>query len=111
MRRHRIPVTLVTSARRSRIDEIDARRRRYMITMGTRTILFVLAVFLFHGVTRWIAIGASMILPYIAVILANAGPSPGEGAPEYVQHEQRPALDAGGSALANEPDAPDEPAG
>lgn len=67
-------MTVVTSAARSRAEELDARRRRYMITMTIRTVLFVLAVFLFRGVVRYVAIAGSLILPWIAVVFANAAP-------------------------------------
>lgn len=64
----------MSSARPSRQQDIDDRRRRYVLTMGVRTVLFLLAVFLFHGWARWVAIAFSFVAPYVAVVIANAGP-------------------------------------
>lgn len=50
--------------------------RRYLISMGIRTICFILAVIALAGL-HWTLIGwtlviAAVILPYIAVVMANA---------------------------------------
>lgn len=76
-------MTVVTSAARSHAEELDERRRRYMITMAIRTVLFVLAVFLFRGVFRYVAIAGSLILPWIAVVFANAAPKRAATAPPF----------------------------
>lgn len=47
------------------------RIRRYLITMGIRIACFVLAV-VFEGWVRWVFVAGAAILPYIAVVLANA---------------------------------------
>jgi hypothetical protein len=49
------------------------RMRRYLISMSVRTVCFVLAV-VFDGWLRWTMAGAAIVLPYIAVVMANAGP-------------------------------------
>ncbi|YAL81877.1 DUF3099 domain-containing protein [Dermacoccaceae bacterium W4C1] len=49
----------------------DARVRNYLISMGIRTLCFVLAFF-FDGPIRWICVALAVVLPYIAVIFANA---------------------------------------
>lgn len=67
-------VQSVSGAPLSRPAEIDERRKRYLMTMGLRTVLFLAAVFAFHGVLRWAAIGFSFIAPYVAVVAANSGP-------------------------------------
>lgn len=54
-------------------DEMRHRIRRYLISMSIRTVCFVLAVIL-HGWLRWSAAAAALVLPYIAVVMANAGP-------------------------------------
>ena len=91
--RHR-DVALVTAAPKSRPEEIDDRRRRYMITMGIRTVLFALSVFLFRGVARYIAAGLSLVMPYFAVVLANAGPKRVAEDPQHVRGDDtgQPAL-------------------
>lgn len=51
--------------------------RQYLIAMGFRIVCFVVAV-LVDGWIRWTAIGAAVVLPYIAVVIANAtGPREG----------------------------------
>jgi hypothetical protein len=40
--------------------------------MGVRTACFV-AAFVTHGILRWLLIVAAFVLPYIAVVIANAG--------------------------------------
>lgn len=67
-------VVLVTDAARSRTEERDERQRRYLWSMGVRTLCFILAVTLLHGWAQWLAIAASLVLPWVAVIIANAGP-------------------------------------
>ncbi len=45
--------------------------RRYLLSMGTRTLCFVLAVVL-TGPARWVCVVLAVILPYVAVVVANA---------------------------------------
>lgn len=47
------------------------RMRNYTISMSIRTLCFVLAI-VTHGWIRWVFAIAAIILPYIAVVLANA---------------------------------------
>lgn len=49
----------------------DVRVRNYLISMGIRTLCFVLA-FVFTGPLRWICVALAAVLPYIAVMFANA---------------------------------------
>ncbi|MBC7592887.1 MAG: DUF3099 domain-containing protein [Kineosporiaceae bacterium] len=75
----------ITSASTSQSEEIGKRQKRYAISMGIRTLCFVLAV-VFWSHVLWLAvvfIMGALILPYTSVILANsgvqkkgAGPSP-----------------------------------
>ena len=50
----------------------SGRQRRYFISMMVRTACFILAVIL-HNPYRWIAIAGAVLLPYVAVVVANAG--------------------------------------
>ena len=52
--------------------DISRRTRRYLIQMGIRTVCFVLAIVV-PGVLRWVFLAAAVVLPYVAVLLANAG--------------------------------------
>jgi hypothetical protein len=50
----------------------SARQRRYFISMMIRTACFILTVVL-PNPYRWIALFGAVTLPYIAVVIANAG--------------------------------------
>jgi len=95
------PVYSVTEARRGKSDDLAQRQRRYLISMGIRTLCFVTAVIV-HGPLRWVLISAALVLPYIAVIMANAvGSGAGASPTAYVPHQaalgsgQRDVLDNG----------------
>jgi hypothetical protein len=72
----------ITTATRSHSDDVGARQRRYLISMGIRTACFLAAVFSFGHWFMWIFLIASLVLPYVAVVLANAGASPDPGGME-----------------------------
>ena len=76
----------ITTASRSHSDEVWAREKRYIITMGIRTACFIIAVISYlsplpHWVA-WVFIIGSLVLRYIAVVMANAGVSPDPGGPD-----------------------------
>ena len=73
-------VYTVTDARRSMSEDISYRQRRYLISMGVRVVAFLLAVFLFHGVWRFIAAAIALVVPYFAVVFANGGREPDNSA-------------------------------
>ena len=60
----------ITTAPVNRADEQRARQRRYLISMGIRTVCFVGAV-LADGVLRWVLVVGAVLLPYVAVVFAN----------------------------------------
>ncbi|WP_225754234.1 DUF3099 domain-containing protein [Actinotalea sp. Marseille-Q4924] len=62
----------ITSARQSLQEDIAARNKRYMLQMSTRVVCFLGAVVLDHW-SRWVLVAGAVFLPYIAVVLANAG--------------------------------------
>ena len=64
--------------------------------MGIRTVCLALAIFVASGVLRWIFVGLAVVLPYVAVILANAGPSPTDEQPKFVTLAH-PELTTGGN--------------
>ena len=53
------------------IDQ-SSRARKYFISMMVRTACFILAVIL-PSPSRWVALFGAVVLPYIAVVVANAG--------------------------------------
>ena len=57
-------------------EDISYRQRRYLISMGVRVVAFLLAVFLFHGIWRFIAAAIALVVPYFAVVFANGGREP-----------------------------------
>lgn len=71
------PVQSATSAPPSAAEEQSRRVRRYLIAMSFRALCGVGAYFTM-GWVRWTLVAAAVILPYIAVVLANAvGPRAG----------------------------------
>ena len=75
----------ITTATRGHSVDVGARQRRYLISMTIRTACFVLAVVSIHHWFMWIFMGASFVLPYIAVVMANAGAAPDVGGPDYFE--------------------------
>jgi Flp pilus assembly protein TadB len=68
----RTPVFRISAAPRSLKEDVRSREVRYLVSMGVRTVCF-LGAFLTQGVVRWLLVVAAFILPYIAVVVANAG--------------------------------------
>jgi len=73
MHHHSPEVHTITGARASHDEELGQRMRRYLISMSIRTLCFILAV-LCTGWLRWTFAGLAIVLPYVAVVAANAGP-------------------------------------
>ena len=66
----------ITSAPEPLADDLARRTRRYLLQMGIRTLCFVLAVVLWGVVPSWVSllfIVGAVVLPYVAVLFANAG--------------------------------------
>lgn len=66
-----MPVQSVTTAPISAAEERAGRTRRYLVMMGVRTFCFIAAYFT-EGWLRWTCVALAVVLPYIAVVLANA---------------------------------------
>jgi hypothetical protein len=64
------PVPLITDARSAASAEQDSRVKRYALTMGFRTACFVAMIFV-EGPLRWVLFAGAVLLPYVAVIVAN----------------------------------------
>ena len=62
----------ITSAQNALTRDQAGRQKRYFISMMVRTGCFVLAVIL-PSPFRWIALAGAVVLPYFAVVIANAG--------------------------------------
>lgn len=66
---------MVTEARQSRSAEINQRERRYLVMMGIRIACFIIAVVMFVNHAGWYAMipaAGAILLPYFAVVVANA---------------------------------------
>ena len=78
------PVYQITGVAPGLEQDIAARSRRYAWSMGLRSVCFVLAV-LTTGWVRWTFVGLAIVLPYIAVVVANAGREPNRPMPPVQQ--------------------------
>ncbi|AOW86297.1 DUF3099 domain-containing protein [Streptomyces olivaceus] len=70
-----VEVFRITGARTGLQEDVRGRQRRYIISMSIRTVSVILAVCLWN-VERHVAVVALVLgaaLPYIAVVIANAG--------------------------------------
>ncbi|MFJ9696256.1 DUF3099 domain-containing protein [Kitasatospora sp. NPDC101183] len=73
----------ITGARSSLSEDVRGRQRRYVVSMLLRTLCVLLAVVLWD-VQRWLAFAAlagAVLLPYFAVLVANAGRERAPGLP------------------------------
>ena len=83
---------ITTAAPGLTADQIT-RRRRYLISMTIRTLCFIGAV-LAPPPWRWGLVAAAVLLPYIAVVMANARrDEPAGSGLEVFTREERPAID------------------
>jgi hypothetical protein len=65
-------VQSITGAQTPLSEDLPARARKYFISMMIRTLCFLLAVFT-PSPYRWFFLIGAVTLPYISVIVANAG--------------------------------------
>lgn len=74
------PVYSISGAQSALSADQTGRTRRYLISMGIRTAC-VLGAIVTPGWPRWVLIAGAVILPYIAVVVANGGRSRAQYAP------------------------------
>ena len=78
-RRHDAPegeVHRITTAPEPLTADMSRRESRYLIQMGVRVVCFLVAVLTWSHIPMWASIVllvAAVVLPYTAVLLANAG--------------------------------------
>ncbi|WP_156724367.1 DUF3099 domain-containing protein [Streptomyces apocyni] len=98
----------ITGARQSLADDVRGRQRRYVISMSIRTAAVILAGVLWN-IERHVAIVAlvlGVLLPYISVVIANAGRENAPSLPSsFVSTPGRPMLAAADSDHGAEPPA------
>jgi peptidoglycan/LPS O-acetylase OafA/YrhL len=74
----------ITTAQSSVGADISHRQRRYLIAMGVRTLCFlvVAGLAISHagpGWLPWIFVVGAVVLPYVAVVMANAAGTKSDG--------------------------------
>jgi Protein of unknown function (DUF3099) len=74
----------ITTASAGAAADIDSRQKRYLIAMGIRTVCFlvVAGLAISHagpGWLPWIFVIAAVVLPYVAVVMANASSTKSDG--------------------------------
>jgi hypothetical protein len=87
-------VQAITSAPASLADDQARRQRRYLLQMAARVLCFVAAILLWRHVPLAVGItlvAAATVLPYIAVLGANAGRERQEHDADPVARELPPA--------------------
>jgi hypothetical protein len=94
-RRREDDVVRITTAATSRDEDIRARQRRYVFSMGLRTLCFVGAVIVGHGIVMWVLIVCALFLPYVAVVMANAASSRSDDFSLPPSHLDHPELQGG----------------
>ncbi|MYR97026.1 MULTISPECIES: DUF3099 domain-containing protein [unclassified Streptomyces] len=105
-----VQVFRITGARQGLADDVRGRQRRYVISMSVRTVSVVLAAVLWN-VERHVAIVAlalGVLLPYVAVVIANAGRENAPSLPStYLTAPVRPAVEAAPAAASTDSSGPD----
>jgi hypothetical protein len=92
------PVYRISGAPRALSEDLDRRKRRYLISMAIRTGC-LLGAFVVPSPWRWFLLAGAVFIPMFAVILANAGRERVEAPPTATLFDDRRTL--GGSAPRN----------
>ncbi|MGW3916147.1 DUF3099 domain-containing protein [Streptomyces sp. NPDC005070] len=109
-----VQVFRITGARQSLDDDVRGRQRRYVISMSVRTVSVILAATLWN-VERPVALVAlvlGILLPYVAVVIANAGRENAPSLPStFVTAPLRPMITPPRQDGTGEPSAEDAATG
>ncbi|MAS54561.1 DUF3099 domain-containing protein [Nocardioides sp.] len=95
----------ITTAAANRADDIRARQKRYLLSMSLRTLCFVGAVLASLAGIDWLwpfLIAGALVLPYIAVVMANAAANLTDGFKLREADFSRRELESGRSSHASE---------
>lgn len=107
-RRSKQPV-LITDAERSQDDQLHSRQMRYFLMMGGRVVCLVLAAVLVAAkaplLWLWVPLllVGMVLLPWLAVLIANDRPVKEEHRLTTKLHRDQPAAPADPTALTAEP--------
>ena len=103
-------VIRITGARSSLTEDVRGRQRRYMFSMAVRTLCVILAIVLWNEsrVVAVIALVGGTLIPYLAVVYANAGRENAPDMPDtFVGYQPPPMLGPGtGIPAQGAPSAP-----
>ena len=94
----------ITTAASNRADDIAARQKRYLLSMSLRSACFVGAVVTALAGLDWVwpfLIAGALVLPYIAVVLANNSASRGDDFQLRTAGPVRPQLAAPGPVVGS----------
>lgn len=108
-------VPSITSAPEPLADDQARRTRRYLVQMGVRLVFFLAAVSIYVGGwapvwVMWAMMAAAVVLPYSAVLFANAGRDRTSYDTSPVTEQARTALPAAGATRTSAPAEHAEPA-
>ena len=81
----------ITTASPSLAEDMSHRMRSYLTQMSIRVACFIGAVAIDHW-TRWLLLLGAVVLPYTAVLIANAGRERGGDPGTFVAPPLLPAL-------------------
>jgi hypothetical protein len=87
----------ISGARTGLTEDVRGRQRRYIISMSIRTVSVILTVVLWNveRPVAWVTLVLGALLPYAAVVIANAGRENAPTAPPaYIPQTVRPVLEA-----------------
>jgi hypothetical protein len=99
----------ITGARTGLTQDVAGRQRRYIISMSIRTVSVILTVVLWdvERVLAWGTLVIGVLLPYVAVVLANAGRENVPSLPSsFVLPQARPMLEGGDPLDPERPGGP-----
>jgi type III secretory pathway component EscV len=94
-------VFTITDAQRALSVEQAGRTRRYLISMGIRTACVIAAIFV-PGWPRWVFVAGAVVLPYFAVVVANAGRENDEPGESGVTPQDRHQIPSSGTAIGDD---------
>jgi hypothetical protein len=100
-----VEVFTITDAQRALSQEQTGRTRRYLVSMAIRTAC-VLGAIVVPGWPRWVLVAGAVVLPYLAVVVANAGRENDEPGQTGVTAQSRTELPAAGVAIGRPTDHP-----
>ncbi len=81
----------VTDARRPHSDDQHSRVVKYLVSMSVRMVCLVLAL-VTPSPWRWFFVAGAVVLPYVAVVIANAGVEQRPGPVDRVPDATPPQL-------------------